>query len=96
VIREHIARRFQHFRLWWQAPATAKDRVLGAAIGAFGCFWIGVLGRIIFGPMPVSASVLGWWAAASILAGVVLGVLFPKVVSCVCFPFSTFGGGFGT
>jgi hypothetical protein len=46
--------------------------------------------------MPVSLSVLGWWAAGSAAVGVVLGVLFPKAVSCVCFPFSTLGGGLGT
>src|SRR6267378_1186779 len=60
-------------------------------LGAVGCFWIGVLGRIILGPLPVPVSTLGWWAAASVAIGVVLGVLFPKVVCCVCFPFSTIG-----
>ena len=96
VTREYLERRSQRFRSWWQAPATTKDRVLGATIGAIGCFWLGVLGRIIFGPLPASVSVLGWWAAGSAAIGVVLGVLFPKVVSCVCFPFSKFGGGLGT
>jgi len=96
VIREYLQRRSQHFRSWWQAPATTKDRVLGATIGGIGGFWIGVLGRIILGPLPVSASILGWWAAGGVTVGVVLGVLFPKVMGCVCFPFSTSGGGVGT
>jgi hypothetical protein len=96
VIREYLQRRSQRFRLWWHAPATTKDRVLGATIGGIGCFWIGALGRIIVGPLPVSVSIVGWWAAGGVAVGVVLGVLFPKVVACVCFPFSTFGGGIGT
>lgn len=33
------------------------------------------------------------WAIGSVLAGIVLGALFPKPVSVVCFPFATLGGG---
>jgi hypothetical protein len=58
-----------------------------------GCFWIGILGRLVLGSMPVSFSTLGWWALGSTFFGVFLGILFPKSVSVVCFPFSTFGGG---
>lgn len=80
------------FLTWYRAPATRKDRIVAAIIGAMGGFWIGLLGRMMLGSTPVSFSVLGWWALASAATGVVLGLLFPKTVTCVCFPFSTFGG----
>jgi len=97
MVREFLLLgKLQRFRLWWRAPATRKDRIMGVVVGAIGCFWIGVLGRIILGPLPVPVSTLGWWAAASVAIGGVLGVFFPKVVCCVCFPFSTIGGGSGT
>ena len=93
MILDLMQRRLLHFASWWKAPATRKDRVTAAFIGGIGCFWIGVLGRIMLGPMPVSFATLRWWALASLATGVVLGVLFPKTVSCVCFPFSMFGVG---
>jgi hypothetical protein len=85
--------RFQNFARWWHAPVTRRDRTIGAIIGGMGCFWIGILGRLALGPLPVSPSTLGWWALGSILLGVMLGIRFPKIVSVVCFPFSSFGGG---
>src|SRR5437899_12182515 len=81
MVREFLLLgKLQRFRLWWRAPATRKDRIMGVVVGAIGCFWIGVLGRIILGPLPVPVSTLGWWAAASVAIGGVLGVFFPKVV----------------
>ena len=88
--------RLQQFGKWWRAPLTPKDRVMGAIVGATGCLWIGVLGRLALGPTPVSLVVIGWWALGSIAVGVALGVAFPKATTCVCFPFSTFGIGGGT
>lgn len=93
MIREFFRNRYQNFSRWWNAPVTRRDRIIGAFIGAMGCFWIGLLGRLALGPLPVSFSDLAWWALGSALLGTVLGVCFPKSVSVVCFPFSTFGGG---
>lgn len=89
-------RKKQNFIGWWHAPATRKDRLLGAVVGGIGCFWVSILGRLVFGPMPVSLVVLAYWALAGITAGVILGILFPKATTCAAFPFSTFGGGSGT
>jgi hypothetical protein len=91
MITSLLHKRLRRFHDWWRAPATRKDRIRGAFIGAVGCFWIGTLGRIMIGPLPVSGSTVGWWALGSIVSGILLGILFPKVVSCVCFPFLTFG-----
>lgn len=88
-----LSRRLKRFKDWWHAPATAKDRVLGAVVGGFGCFWIGVLGRIALGPTPVSLVELGWFALGSLAVGVALGIAFPKITTCALFAFSTIGGG---
>jgi hypothetical protein len=66
---------------------------VGALVGAFGCFWIGVLGRLFVGPTPVSLETIAWWALGSVAVGLTLGIVFPKVTTCVCFPFSTIGVG---
>ncbi len=81
----------QRFFIWYRAPATRKDRIRAAIIGALGGFWIGLLGRILLGSLPVSFSVAGWWAMGSAATGLVLGLLFPKTVTCICYPFSIFG-----
>jgi hypothetical protein len=91
--RVFLERRSAQFLRWWHAPATSRDRLLGALVGALGCFWIGVLGRVIVGPLPVSLQELGWWAIGSVAAGVALGLLFPKAMACICFPFAMSGGG---
>lgn len=93
MISAFVRRRLSAFREWWPAPTTTRDRFVGATIGGMGCFWIGILGRLLLGPLPVSLPTLGWWALGSVVVGITLGLLFPKVVSVVCFPFSTFGIG---
>lgn len=91
MIREYIERRRSEFLRWWAAPAKVKDRVLGATIGAIGAFWIGALGRLALGQLPASLSEVAVWGLGGALVGAVAGIAFPKVVSCVLFPFSIFG-----
>jgi hypothetical protein len=93
MLNGFFRRRMQNFARWWQAPVTRRDRVIGAIIGGMGCFWIGLLGRLALGATPVPLSTLGGWALGAMLVGILLGVCFPKSVSVLCFPFSSFGGG---
>jgi len=86
----------ERFKQWWHAPSTWKDRLLGALVGAFGFFWIGVLGRLLLGPSPVGLGVLAWWALASVSFGILLGVVFPKATTCVAYPFLSITVGNGT
>jgi hypothetical protein len=79
------------FQRWWKAPNTRKDRYTAATIGAFGGVWLGGLGRIMLGELPVSIADVGLWAFGGVIVLSLLGAAFPKVVSCICFPFSTFG-----
>ena len=43
--------------------------------------------------MPVSLTELGYWAVGGIIAGIILGLLFPRVVSVVLYPFALLGIG---
>jgi hypothetical protein len=54
---------------------------------------MGLLGRMLFGPTPANLEILAWWSVGTAAVGVALGLLFPKAVACVCFPFATFGAG---
>jgi hypothetical protein len=69
---------------------------LGAFVGALGGLWIGLLGRVFFGPLPVSGHVILLWAVGGAVVGFVFGIVAPKVTTIVCFPFSTFGSGAGS
>lgn len=51
-----IKRYTRKLREWWQSPVTAKDRAVGAVVGGLGGFWIGVLGRIMLGALPMSST----------------------------------------
>ena len=88
-----LKRQSARFLVWWRAPPTWGDRLLGSVVGVLGCFWIGAPGRVILGPLPVSLQALAWWAIGSVATGVALGILLPKATACICFPFAISGGG---
>ncbi len=84
------------FKEWWNRPIEKKDRIKAIVIGAIGCCWIVVLGRLFFSSEPVNLIVLILWAIGSIITGIILGLLFPKFVTLVLSPFSVFGIGGGS
>jgi TM2 domain-containing membrane protein YozV len=90
---ENTAYKLGKFLSWWNAPNTKKDRYIAATVGAFGGFWIGGLGRIILGALPVSITDVGLWALGGVVVFSLLGAVFPKVITCVCYPLSIFGVG---
>jgi hypothetical protein len=84
------------FLQWWHRPVRTLDRVAAFFLGAFGGFWIGLLGRLFFGPMPMGIVALGYWGAAGAVLAAVLGIAFPRAVMVVLYPFtfiSIVGGG---
>ena len=81
------------FNQWWRRPLRARDKVGAVFIGAIGGFWVGLLGRLFAGPMPASISELAYWAVSGIIAGIILGILFPRVVSVVLYPLTLLGIG---
>lgn len=82
--------RMERFKRWWRAPPTIKDRLLGAIVGAFAGFWLGLLSSASLGPPALSpVQFIGLITAACVLAG----ALFPKTATVVLFPFGVTGGG---
>jgi hypothetical protein len=81
---------------WWHRPIRTRDRVGAFFIGGFGGFWVGLLGRLMFGPLPVELGILGYWAVAGAIACAILGAVFPRVATVVLYPFSMFGLGIGS
>ena len=81
---------------WWHRPMRTRDRVGAFFIGGFGGLWVGLIGRLVFGPTPVSLSVLAYWVVGGAFACALLGILFPRVVTMVLYPFAMFGGGVGS
>jgi hypothetical protein len=86
-LRERIARALA----WWRAPVTARDRVTGAVVGGMAGFWVGALGRIMAGPLPVGITVVLLWAAAGLAAGALFGRLRPKATFVFLLPLAAFG-----
>ncbi len=88
-----LARKKEAFRVWWRMPATARDRCAGVMVGGLGGFWIGLLGRIVLGPLPVDLLVTVAWGIGMAVLLAAVGFLYPKPVICFLFPFSVFGVG---
>jgi hypothetical protein len=53
--------------------------------------WVGVLGRLIFGDMPVAFSTLAEFAIVAAGCGLAIGIAFPKTVLILGFPFASIG-----
>lgn len=82
--------RIERFKCWWRAPATTRDRLLGAVVGAFAGFWLGLLSVATLSPSIVSPV---QFVCAVIAVGLLAGALFPKCATIVLFPFGVIGGG---
>jgi hypothetical protein len=80
-------------REWINRPMRPADRLWAIIIGLIGGFWLGLIVRLSFGPMPVSFQVLGYWIIGGMIVGGVLGYLFPRVVSIILYPFTLLGIG---
>ena len=89
-----IKRKIEATKQWWMAPTTHSDRLTGGLVGGIAGLWIGGLGSIIFGQLPVSFEVVVAWALCAACLGFALGIRFPKIMTVILFPFATFGCSF--
>ncbi|THB69034.1 MAG: hypothetical protein D6B27_01300 [Gammaproteobacteria bacterium] len=87
-----LGKRTKKLKAWWQRKPTKADRALAAVIGAIGMFWVAVLlpGTIaIKGPFTLNQII--FWLVGFVFLGIILGIVFPKIISIVLFPFAIFG-----
>lgn len=75
------------WRTWWASPTTREDRQIGAACGAIGGGIIGIVARILVGPLPAPWQEFAFWFGAGFSLLALLGLLFPKPVMLVATPF---------
>ncbi len=93
MIARYFERRATEIKLWWKAPIRAKDRILGAVVGTLGGFWIGVIAWLMFGVVPAPLAAVIPWVIVAMAIAIILGIVFPKPVTVLLFPFSMFGIG---
>lgn len=86
-----LGERITRILTWWRAPVTARDRFYGAVVGGMAGFWIGALGRIVIGPLPVGVAVILFWGVTSIAVGALFGRLRPRLALVFLLPLATFG-----
>ena len=79
------------FQVWWRRPTSPIERLGAFLLGAWAGLWLGVIGRLVLGAMPIPLEELFWFAAGTAIALAVLGLVFPKYVTCIAYPFSFLG-----
>ena len=89
-----VTNRTNQFKEWWKRTPTKADRFLAAIIGAIGMFWVALISAAV---LPISGPFtliqILYWFLGFVSSGVIIGVIFPKIVTIVLFPFSLLGGG---
>lgn len=80
---------------WWSRPLKLFNRVVAVLLGAFGCFWIALIGSLVFISGPVDVLVLGYWAVGGAIVGAIFGLLFPRVILVVLYPIAAITTGVG-
>jgi hypothetical protein len=82
------------FKRWFAAPAAWWERLLAVVASAFVLAILGLVVRLLVAPLPLLPlselfQTVLLWSGSGALAGVVLGLVFPKTMLCIAYPFST-------
>jgi uncharacterized protein YacL len=82
------------FERWFAMPAKWWERALAAAASAVVFAILGLVVRLIVAPLsllPLNElfQTILLWSGGAALTGVMLGLLFPKTMLCIAYPFST-------
>lgn len=86
MIGRFISNRLQIVRRWWRAPVTVGVRFGGAFVGVVAFFFIGAIARAMIGARPVPFSTLGLWGSGFSGVGMIVGIRFPKITTCLLMP----------
>ncbi len=96
MIMQYVNKKLTQFKTWWSSRATLADRLWAFVSGAWAGLWLGAIGHIVVSDLPMSMTALFWFAVSAALVLGVAGLIFPKAVRCISFPFlflSIFGSG---
>jgi hypothetical protein len=81
------------FKRWFAAPAQWWERLLAAVASTVVLAVVGLVARLAWAPLPLLPlnelfQTLLLWSGSGALAGVLLGIMFPKTMLCIAYPFS--------
>ena len=81
------------FKRWYATPAAWWERLLAAVASAIVLAILGLVIRLIAAPLPLLPlselfQTVLLWLGSGALAGVLLGLVFPKSMLCIAYPFS--------
>ena len=88
----------KEFKRWFAAPARWWERVLAALASAVVGAILGLVARLLWADLPLLPldellRTILIWSGGGALTGVLLGLLFPKTMLCVVYPFSLLEAG---
>jgi hypothetical protein len=89
-----LRRHRESFKRWFAAPAAWWERLLAAVASAVVFAILGLVVRLAVAPLPLLPlsellQTVLLWSGSGALTGVVLGLVFPKTMLCIAYPFST-------
>ena len=81
------------FKAWYRAPARWWERALAIAASAIVFAILGLVARLIAGPVPLLPisdllQTVAPWSGSFAMVAAVLAAVFPKPMLCVVYPFS--------
>lgn len=82
------------FKRWFASPARWWERALAALASAVVGAILGLVARLFWAPLPLLPlnelfQTILLWSGGGALTGVLLGILFPKTMLCIVYPFSS-------
>ena len=73
-------------KAWWPKPTNRRDRIVGAVFACFGALFVGVVVRLVVGPLPLPWLEVVRSAALSAVLGLLLGLAAPKYAIVASYP----------
>ncbi len=76
------------FKTWWATPTKTADRIKAMVIGSIAGFWIGLILPFAIIDGGVSFTTIGYSILAGIVIMGILGLIIPKWITVIFYPFA--------